>query len=73
MREPRPLLADHAIDFVRDLSFDLRVPRQQVIRPRQGERRRLVSGQQHGQHLVAELTVGHTRPGLLVARREEHG
>ena len=53
--------------------LDVGMLRQQVVRPRQRQRGRLVSGQQHRHDLVAELTVGHAGAGLLVARRQQHG
>ena len=50
-----------------------RVLRQQIPRPRQRQRRRLLTGEQKRRDLDAELLVGHRLAGLLVARRHQHG
>lgn len=73
VREGRPRIADHSIDFVRDGGLDDGMVRQQVIGPRQRQRGRLVPGQQHRHDLVPDLSVGHACSGILVTRRQQHG
>ena len=48
------------------------MPREEVPGPGERDRRGLVAGEQQGDHLVAELPIGH-RAALLVAPFEEHG
>ena len=52
--------------------LDLRMMRQQVEAIRQGQRRRLVSGQEQGDHLVPELSVGN-RGALPPLRGQQPG
>ena len=81
-RDDRPdpeRLLDHGVEILVALAgVDLglqtlelaRVPQQQVERPRERRRGRLVPGDEQGDQLVAQLDVGH-RPALLVARLEQ--
>jgi hypothetical protein len=50
-----------------------RVLRQQIPRPRQCQRRRLLTRQQKRRDLNPQLLVCHGLAGLLVARRQQHG
>ena len=69
--EGRLSVAGHPVDLVVQRAFDPGMSRQQVQRPRQRQRRRLVSGGEERQHFVTELRIGHPFTGFLVARGEE--
>lgn len=70
--ERRVAIAEDAHRLVAHAPFDVEVLRQEVERPRQQVRRRLVARQDHRDDLVAELLVGRALPGVLVDGLHEH-
>ncbi len=65
-------VAEHGVELRVERSADLRRAREPRPRPREEVGGGLVSGAEDGDHLVAELLVGHGLAGLFVARLDEH-
>jgi hypothetical protein len=61
----------HEVGFLLEPFLDLRVLSQQVAGPGEGVPGRLGAGDDEGGRLVAQLLVGHPRPGAVVARAHQ--
>ena len=64
---------EHGVDLLLESPSRRCMLRQQIPRPRQRQRRRLLTRQQERRDLDPQLLVGHGLAGLLVARRQQHG
>ena len=63
--------AEHAVDLVVQPRFDVGRLTEEIPRPRERVRRRLVPGEEDRHRLVADLPVGHPAAFVLVVLRQQ--
>src|SRR5262249_39808959 len=69
----RVAVSEHGANLRADAVRDVTMAIEEVPRPREGRGRGLVTGKEHGHHLVADLAVVHPRSVRLVVARVEEG